>query len=268
MSASGGATANYARSHGNPSNECSCGNQASQTKLANLHAQVERLADVYFVRVGVCGIRALCTQIANDGRHLCGRLVALSILGFALVGSSANAAERLTDITLRTGIQLKEQIGQLSKKYPDIDVGLKYFADQKLSPESEGLTELDFRAGKKPEYYSLLFIPVSEESPTAQAGQPNNLHLELSAISPKGARVLLGTVSSDGKQVEVRDEKQVVAGKVEPSKDYLKRFFKCTAEGCIGAAGCLVSGPAAIPCFCLSCGAVIGGCSLFEYFFP
>ncbi|MGB7097165.1 MAG: hypothetical protein WBD95_00140, partial [Xanthobacteraceae bacterium] len=174
-----------------------------------------RLADLYPIRAGVRDRRSLAAQIVA----LCGRLLALSIFGHMLVsGISARAADRFVDITLRTGIQLKEQLGQLAKKYPDVEVGLRYFEDQKLYPEYAGLTELGFRVENKTGYYSLFFIPVSARAPTTN--HPNNVHLELSAIGPKGGNVLLGTVSSEGKQLEVKDEKQVIAGKVEPSKDY------------------------------------------------
>jgi hypothetical protein len=232
-----------------------------------MDAQVERLADMYRVRTSIRRLRSFSAQIRNSAQLLGGRPAVLSLLGLALLCSNANAGDRITDITVRTGVQLREQLDTLRKKIPQVETGLRYFADQKLYPNSEGLAQYSFRVEQRqPEYYSIFFIPVSAENPTAQAEQ--NVHLEVITLDSKGANVFLGTVSSEGKQVEVKDEKQVVGDKVEPSKDYLKRFLKCTAGACVAAAGCLVSGPAAIPCFCLSCGAATAGCSLLEYFFP
>jgi hypothetical protein len=95
------------------------------------------------------------------------------------------------------------------------------------------------------------------------------LRKSLLAETPKNSQVLLGTISTEAKTPEVKEEKVVVEGKVEPGQGSMKNFFKCSAVGCAPAGlGCLYGGPEWLPSFCLWCGGSVVTCGLTELFFP
>jgi hypothetical protein len=184
---------------------------------------------------------------------------------------------------LRTGAQLKERLSQVSAQ-PSAKVALEYFAGSKLSPDPNGLAEIRFRQVNVPDYYSLFLIPFVEaphsdqkhlilyaDGPlTERSGGNSGIEVTGAIKSTNRPRVLLGTVSTEiNKLPEVKDEKIVTDGKVQPGNGHLKSFVKCSVVGCVPAgAGCLYGGPSWLPCFCLWCGGSIVSCGFLEFFFP
>jgi hypothetical protein len=147
---------------------------------------------------------------------------------------------------------------------PNVKAAVGYFAERKLFPDSHGFTEIKFRVDNSPDFSSLFFIPF--EGPNANAELK---HLALLAETPKNSRVLLGEISAEATPPEVREEKIVVEGKIEPGKGQLKSWLKCSAVGCVPAGlGCFTGGAAWLPCFCLWCGGAVVACGLNEILFP
>jgi hypothetical protein len=107
-------------------------------------------------------------------------------------------------------------------------------------------------------------MPFSDEGRTGK-----EKHLIVYASDPKGDRVTMGTFTTEGNVVEVKDEQVVVDSKVQPGQGSLKSFFKCSLGACVPAgAGCLYGGPSWAPCFCLWCGGGILACGALELFWP
>jgi hypothetical protein len=186
-------------------------------------------------------------------------LGAIALLTFSL---GPTLAADITDVTLRSGPQLKEHFNEVVAQ-PNVRAAVRYFDDRKLSPDVAGLTELTFRVEK--DHFDLFFIPFSE--PIPQAGTPQQRHLALSATGPKGNQVLLGAISTEVKPPELKEENVVVDGKVQPGNGRLKNVVKCSLLGCVPAGlGCLYGGPSWAPCFCLWCGGAVATCSLSELF--
>jgi hypothetical protein len=133
--------------------------------------------------------------------------------------------------------------------------------------EANGAAE--FSSLKTKDRYRLFFIPVTEAGSAGVSSKDNTKRFILLANGPKTTKVLLGTVAKAEKEPPVvTEEKQVVGKKVQEDNGLLKRIFKCSATGCAGAAGCVLSGPGWLPCLCLSCGTVIAACSVTEIFLP
>jgi hypothetical protein len=176
--------------------------------------------------------------------------------------ATASAAE-ISDITLRSGSQLKDRIGQAYSN-PNFKAAVEYFGERQLRIDYDTLVEVKFRADRKPEIYDLLLVPFSEAN-----RNPAEKHLVLLAETPKNSKVLLGTISTEAKPPEVREEHVVIDGKVQAGQGSLKNFLKCSGGGCAPAGlGCLYGGPEWLPCFCLWCGGSLVACGLEELFFP
>jgi hypothetical protein len=101
-------------------------------------------------------------------------------------------AADVEDVTLRTGIQLKERFSQFSAEQNG-GAAVGYFAAQKLYADFDGLVEFKFRSRKTQANYSLFFVPF------AGGSSANLKHLALSADGPRVNRVLLGSVETGGK---------------------------------------------------------------------
>jgi hypothetical protein len=173
--------------------------------------------------------------------------------------SQAFAAEP-TNVSITTGPQLKQRFEEAVNQQ-DTATAVRYFADRKYSPDIDHLAEVSFQIEK--DNFDLFFIPFDQSAPDATA---ETVPLVLASRGPKGGKVLLGTISTKTKP-EVKEENVVQEGKIAPGQGQLKRLVGCTVIGCLAAAGCVVGGPAAIPCFCLTCGGTIIGCGLNELFF-
>jgi hypothetical protein len=229
-------------------------------------AQLESTAFLSHVWAGLRSIGSLFSEVVANWVPLLGRLLAAGLVGaIALIGASnPSCAADIKDVTFRTGDQLKERLSQAMAE-PNVKTAVLYFGDSKLRLDYNGLTEIKFHVDNNPDFFSLFFIPFEEPDPKSGLK-----HLVLLAEAPKSSRVLLGTISTDAKPPEVRDEKLVVEGKIQPSpKGTLKNFFKCSVVGCVPAGlGCLYGGAAWLPCFCLWCGGAVVTCGLTEVFFP
>jgi hypothetical protein len=226
--------------------------------------QLEGLAILFRVWSGVRNVGSLFSQVVTRRPNQLQRATFVACtLVLIFFSGQINAAE-ISDMTSRSGAQLKERFSQLSEKNPDLRVAVSYF---KRQPDYDSLVEIAFRVDKAPEYSRLFFIPFIDEP----AGQPKGelKRLVLLAQSPKGTRVLLGTISTETKQPEVKEENVAVDGKIEPGKGLLKNFFKCSVVTCVPAGlGCLYGGAAWLPCFCLWCGGGVVTCGATELLFP
>jgi hypothetical protein len=219
---------------------------------------------------GVCSSRAFPHQIVAERRAPLGQcfaaavFVSLAAHNFPAHALDAPDPKDFTDVTLRTGSQLKGRLDQLLKEQPNIRAASRYFEDRKLLPQADGLAEIRFRTTKTKENYGLFFIPFAEEKPVV--GQT---HLAVSAEGPKGSRVILGTISAEGNESTAKDEGVVVDGKIQPpDQPFLRNWLKCSLVGCAQALSCVLSGPAWPACMCLACGVSVAGCGIVEYLFP
>ncbi len=249
-----------ARSHGGC--DSSLTQKQREDQSATSHStQVEDLAFLHPIWRGVWHARAFSRQVLG----LISAAIFLALFNLPIFAADFN----FTDITLRSGPQLKEQFSKLLADR-DVAAAVQYFAEDKLTPDLNGFTEFQFRAIDTSEYYSLYFIPVSAAVSSKTGPNDNPKHLVLAAKGPKSKKVLLGTVSPKGKEAPpvVTQEKEVIDGNVQAEHGLLTKIFKCSATGCAGAAGCVYSGPYWIPCTCLSCGSVVAICSLTELFLP
>jgi hypothetical protein len=191
--------------------------------------------------------------------HLAAGLIAAIAL-FAVPKSPACA--QVTDVRTTTGRELAGRLDQLREK-PNVRAALRYFEDQKLRPFVDGLAELKARRATTDENLTLTFIPVTGETPS-----PGLDHVVISAEDSKGGNVLLGTISSETKEPQVKDEKILIDGKVQPGKGFMQAWLKCSLTGCAQALACFATGPAWATCLCISCGIAVGSCGVIEYFFP
>jgi hypothetical protein len=188
-----------------------------------------------------------------------GWLTAIALI--ALTASFAHAADPkdIAELTVTTGRDLVGTF-ELAMKDPNVAAAVRFY--DKYHPSTEGLAQLKARMASTQENVSLFLIPFG---PTTTGDKP----VVLSAQSPKGSRVVLGTISAEANAPPgVKEEYAVSDGKVQPAKEpVLKNWLQCTLITCAGAAGCLVSGPAWPTCLCLSCGAAAIACGLNEYLF-
>jgi hypothetical protein len=117
-------------------------------------------------------------------------------------------------------------------------MALSYFAERKLAPNVDGLSEVAFRIKGESGNYSTFFVPMAQP-----ADQPKSLIL--AAEGPQGTNVVLGTVAVDPKDkaMQVRDEQIVTQGTVKVGNGMLKNIMTCTLGNCVPAGfGCLYGG--------------------------
>lgn len=251
----GNATVYSARSHG------SSGNSPHRRNQTGIDAQTSILGLLCRLRIGLWRARSFSHKV-------------LWLVSFiAVCGSSTftSRADEYSDVSLRSGLQLKSHLEEALKQYPDVRVALEFYSKDKFYPDAEAFTEFAFRSQKTKENYRLFFIPVTGGDPAipSAGSKDNTKRFVLLANGPKTNKVFLATVSKPEKEPPVvTEEKQVIDKKVQEDAGLLKRVFKCSATGCAGAAGCVLSGPGWLPCLCLSCGAVVAACSVTELFFP
>jgi hypothetical protein len=163
---------------------------------------------------------------------------------------------------VRSGSQLKERVSELITNNPNVRAAVKDFEDRKLFGSYGELVEIKVRVNNGPGFSTLLFIPFAEPDPQLK-------HFVLLAETPKSSRFLMGTISTESRPPEVKDEKLVVDGKIEPGKGSLSNFLKCSVVACAPAGlGCLYGGPSWLPCFCLWCGGGLLTCGLLELLVP
>ena len=204
--------------------------------------------------------------VSPSPRGLVHYLAIIFFIALALHTQPAHAldAKDFTDVTLRTGSQLKGRLDDLYKQ-PNVSAAIRYFEERKLLPQADGLAEVRFRTISTNENYNVFFIPFAEPRPIAGL-----THLAVSAEGPKGSKVVVGTISTEGQEAVVKEENVIVDGKVQPpqpNQAFLKSWLKCSLQGCVGALGCAVSGPGWPACMCLSCGAIVITCGITEYLF-
>lgn len=219
--------------------------------------QVERASCVLRLRDRMWSFRRSPAQVVAPS--LVGGLIAALVV---LLTLTPTRAADFSDVTLRTGSQLKDRLLDTLEKDQNMKAAVAFFADDKLKVDTNGLVEITFRVDKAPDLDKMLFVPFDDKSDGPK-------HVVVLAQSPKNSRVMLATLSGDPKLPEVKDEKVAIDGKIQPGQGQLKSFFKCAFVSCVGAgAGCLYGGPAWLPCFCLWCGGSAVGCAIIELLLP
>jgi hypothetical protein len=218
-------------------------------------SKMGEVAWLFPIRGSLYSPRPISVEIGFGRRLLAALLFAVSAVS---MGSAATAADYV-DISLRTGAQLE---GRFKQALGDANViaALDY---EKLQPDIESLTDYQFRSTEKNQRYDMFFIPL-------KGGDDGLQHFVLLAKNLKGERVYTARVAVQPKeQPQVKDEHEVVDGKVTAGKGSLRAFFKCTAEGCVPLAlGCTLGGPSWLPCFCLGCAGSVAVCGVEQLFFP
>jgi hypothetical protein len=243
----------------NSCGECAGGTECGHPRTKRSQAKMVKTARLSSLWISTRNLGPLSAQVIARVRLPVLVIIAL-ILGYG--GLKAGATE-ISDVSLRSGIQLKDRVGQAFKN-ANFGAAYQYFSEKDLSLNFEGIVEVRFRADHKPEFYDLLLVPFIQ--PNRDAG---TTYLVVLAETPKSSRVLLGTISIEAKTIEVKEESIVVDGKIQPGQGTLKNFLKCSAGGCATAGlGCLYGGPDWLPCFCLWCGGSLVACGLTELFFP
>jgi hypothetical protein len=233
-------------------------------------------------RASLWSVGSFFSQVVVHSRGPVGyRLMSVLVGAVGLVWASYTtfaADYKFKDVSVTSGEQLTRRFKHVMGD-PSAQVAVAYFAERKLHVDYEGLAEIKFRVDNSPDYFSLFLIPL------AGPAEPNNQlkhlvlvaerslvpdHKKVSTEQPRNSRVLLGTISTEGKQIEVKEESIVAEGKVQPAaQGQLKSFFKCAVGACVPAGlGCLYGGPSWLPCFCLWCGGAIASCGLLEAFYP
>jgi hypothetical protein len=233
-----------------------------------IRAHLKHTAKSDFTKVAADGLLRLgnriwrfgrrSTQVVTSSRRL---RSAASLIGVIFLLWTPTRATEFSDVTLRTGSQLKDRFARALEN-PNMRAALGYFAENGLKVDPDGLVDMSFRVDKAPDFDTLLFIPFYERTGEFR-------HVLVLAQTPKSSRVFLGTLSGDPKQPDVKEERVVVDGKIQPGQGQLKSFFKCAIVGCASAGpGCLVGGAAWLPCFCLWCGGAAIGCGAVELLVP
>lgn len=235
-----------ARLDDHPRNRSSSRGGFRTSKNAWSFAQ-DTLAIVPARRRRLRGLLPFSDQVVSGFGDLLARSLKAVFAGAVLlVLSSAMglAGDVISDVTFRTGFQLKDRAVEVLAN-PDVKTAVNYYVERKLSEDFANLVEIRFRANNEPEQRTLLFIPFKDRD------AKDLVHLVVLAQSQKNSRVFLGTVSTEAKQPEVKAESEVVEGKVQPGQDRLKSFLKCAIAGCGSAGlGCVYGAPAWLPCFC------------------
>jgi hypothetical protein len=220
------------------------------------------------------GSRSLPHQIITGlKRRAFAQSFAAAVLAASVSPVQALDAKDFTDVTVQTGSQLKARFEQALKDQ-NVTAAVRYFEERKLLVQSDRLAEIRFRTATTAEIrtvttkenYDLFFMPFAEAKPVAGL-----THLAVSAEGPKGARVIVGTISTEGQETVVKEENVIVDGKVQPpqaGQAFLRNWLKCSLVGCAGALACALSGPAWAGCMCLACGVNVIACGIAEYLFP
>ena len=259
------------RLHGSRNDESQEQRRDVAACASSVQAQEGRsVALLSLVRPGLWCIRPFLSQVVVTLRsiqlHQAIRVVgAIALLALSNIHTAAaeTRTPNIADLTFKTGPQLKERWGQLTTDN-NFNAAVQFFSERKFFPQSDGLTEITFRALDTNKFYGMFFIPFAEATPK----EPLK-HLLLSAQGPNGTRVFLGTITDEKGRIEVLEEREAVDGKVQEGRGQLKNFFKCSVVGCVPAGlGCLLGGATWLPCFCLWCGGSVISCGLLEIFFP
>ena len=216
--------------------------------------------------------RTLPSEVIVPGKRFERRAFALAqVVMFALIcmiDPPVFAQQRFNpndfaDVTLRTGKQLVGRFEELGKN-ENVRVAVEYFAAEKMKSNDDGLAELKLQKISTKESFAFFFIPFA---PTTVVAAPQLEHIVLVAEGAKGKKVLLGDIApvAPGKEPEVKDEKVVVDGKIQPGRNQLKSWLRCSLITCAPAAlGCATGGAAWAPCFCLWCGGGVAACGINE----
>jgi hypothetical protein len=224
--------------------------QVFHTRVAGLCTQVERIVDLFVIWLFKRNAHLLSSQLF--------RPFSLSLVGAVTLVACASAfAADFTDVTLSTGVQLKDRFSEITANR-DVQAASQFFDKLKLHPDFEGLVDVNFREANTPNKFSLFFIPFSGETPSPIT------NLILSAQGPRGGRVFLAAITAEkGEKPQVKYERMVVDRKVEPDAGQFRKFLACSVGACaIPAFGCLTGAPAWLPCFCAWCAGGIVACDL------
>jgi hypothetical protein len=237
----------------------------AEARASAAWGEVDHMGNLYCFGAAIRSSRSLPHQVVTGLRRAFGHCFIAAVLG-ALAISPVHAldAKDFTDVTLRTGAQLKARLDQAFKNQ-NVGAAARYFEERKLLMQYDGLAEIRFRTVTTKESYDLFFIPFAESSPAAGL-----THLAVSAEGPKGSRVIVATISTEGQETAVKEENVVVDGKVQPPQPgqaFLRNWLKCSLAGCAQALACVLMGPGWPACICLSCGASVIGCGVVEYLF-
>lgn len=208
------------------------------------------------------------------------QVVPLFVLILLFVPITPARSAQFSDVTLKTGVQLNDELTDILKNR-DVDLLVKRFISDQFVVSHRELTKLDFIADNPQGKYTLFFIPFRRRPPPPPRARPHRqeyyadardgaVGLVVYAQGPKGAKVFSGDVlATTERPTNVVGEMEVVDGKVREGHGSLKNFFKCAAAGCApAAAGCILGGPEWLPCFCLWCGGSVASCGLLELFVP
>jgi hypothetical protein len=276
-----------ARPHDSPGDRAFApGHQVAQASARTPFGKMEA-AGLFNRWLGVWNFRSLFSELVVASLRQC---VRYSLAAFIVGAISATAPRDATgadivDVTLRTGGQVKDHFSAATSDR-NFRIALDYFEKNNLRPELDGLVEIKFRQSYEIGFYNLLLAPfrpnlptfkdsdtdqkekyliVYAERPQERAGSPGRPGIaDTPDLQPK---VLLGTISTETKPPEVKQENIVADGKLQAGKGHLKSWFRCSAIGCVPAGlGCLYGGPNWLPCFCLWCGGSVVACGINELF--
>jgi hypothetical protein len=269
-------TANHARSYDNPSTtsteysrqpKAARGSATKRCFAQNTSTKVASLVDLHSHGRDRWLAVPFCSQITIKPRldRFLAILASAAVLIAALCAPCL-AGDQPTNITIVSGPQLKERLGE-ERKTENGNIAIRYFEDSGDKVYVDGLTAVQFQLSNQD--YSVFFIPF-QAAATSKEGQPAEHPVVLAAKGPKGSKAHLGTVISRPKEpLEVKDEKVVVNGKIEPSKGEMIKFLRCTIKDCLGSSiSCLAVGEGWPLCLCLGCGAGVVTCGLTELFYP
>jgi hypothetical protein len=152
--------------HDSPRSKCF---RSGNLGKGSFTTQVENVAYLLGFWSRLRSARSLPSQAVDLIRLGCARIAAALIVSLALLGSSPSAfAAEISDITLRTGAQLKDRIGQAYAN-PNFKAAAEYFGERGLSIGYDDLVEVKFRADRRPDVYDLVLVPFSQ--PKESAGE-------------------------------------------------------------------------------------------------
>jgi hypothetical protein len=198
----------------------------------------------------------------------------IGIVSTVVIGAPCRqaAAADFTDVTISTGVQLKERYFEIAKNQ-NVSGAFQFFnliassaplpKPSQISPRFEDLSEVKFRIAGTPDRFDLFFIPVDISPP--QKDVPANMFkpVIVFAEGPHGNKAFVGSImQQNNRPPEVINEATISGGKPQAS-DQLRKFILCSTGQCLPAGlGCLRGGPLWAECFCLWCGGGMMGCAL------